>query len=116
MWGTGLGPLPQGQSDTQPPAGGNLPVSVSATVGGLAVQPLYSGRAPGLAGIDQINFTVPQNAPLGCYVPVQLVANGMASNTDHHGHRRDRKPCSDINPVSSLPKTGGTTARWWCRV
>ena len=107
LWGTGLGPLLNGASDTEPPAAGSLPVSVQVTVGGVSVQPAYSGRAPGLAGVDQINFTVPQNAPLGCYVAVQVMAAGIASNTVTMAVGANRQACSDTNPIGSESRTGG---------
>ena len=107
LWGTGLGPLPNSASDTQPPAAGSLPVSVQVTVGGVSIPPLYSGRAPGLAGVDQINFSIPQSAPLGCYVPIQVVAAGMASNTVTMAIGTNRQPCTDPNPIGTNAKTGG---------
>lgn len=107
LWGTGLGPLPNGASDTLPPSAGSLPVTVQVNVGTIAVTPLYSGRAPGLAGVDQINFVIPQNAPLGCFVPIQITAAGLASNTVTMAIATGRQACSDANPASSLPQTGG---------
>jgi uncharacterized protein (TIGR03437 family) len=52
------------------------------TIGGIAATPvLYSGLAPGLVGLYQINVQVPANAPLGDAVPVFVSVNGVASNT-----------------------------------
>ncbi|HEV2689595.1 MAG TPA: hypothetical protein VGV35_13625, partial [Bryobacteraceae bacterium] len=46
---------------------------------GYSITPLYSGRAPGLPGVDQINFTLPTTPPIpdGCslLVQVQIGAN-----------------------------------------
>ncbi len=73
MYGTGLGatdPLvPAGQ-----PSGGFIPAvnQPLVFVGGVAAQVQYGGRAPGFAGVDQIQFVVPSNAPAGCAVPVRL--------------------------------------------
>ncbi len=49
-------------------------------IGGVRVAPLYAGRAPGFAGLDQVNFIVPPDAPRGLAVPVRLISNGRASN------------------------------------
>jgi uncharacterized protein (TIGR03437 family) len=104
--GTGLGPIPT--PDNVSPAGGNLPVTVQVLVGGIQVTPGYSGRAPGNAGQDQINFTVPANAPLGCSVPVQVSAGGTWSNTVRMAISADGKHCQDsFNPYAGLSTTGG---------
>src|SRR5258708_23696429 len=105
VWGTGLGPLPL----TLTGAGATVPDQCSPTttykpqvssiqvfVGGVQVNLLdqfaYAARAPGFAGVDQVQFPLPPNVPLGCYVPVQVVASGnsysntvtMAINTTGH--------------------------------
>jgi uncharacterized protein (TIGR03437 family) len=48
---------------------------------------LYSGLAPGLVGVWQINARVPKNAPPG-NVPVVIVFKGVNSNLDQFGDRR----------------------------
>jgi len=53
---------------------------------------------------------IPQNAPLGCYVPIQLVEAGLASNTVTMAIGANRQPCSDANPLGSYSKTGGKNA------
>ena len=110
LWGTGLGPLPAGASDTQPPPAGSLPASVQVLVGSLSITPAYAGRAPGLAGVDQIDFQLPSNAPLGCYVPLQVVVNGNASNTVTMAINNNRQPCSDTSPFSATSRNGGKNA------
>lgn len=74
LWGTGLGPVAGG--DNVPPTAGNLPTKVEVFVGGISAQVLYSGRAPCCAGLDQIVFNVPANAPQGCWVPVYVRTSG----------------------------------------
>lgn len=71
MWGTGLGALISG-ADAEPPPAMDLSDGVTVWVGGVAVKPLYAGRAPGLPGVDQINFIVPEGLQQGCYVPVAV--------------------------------------------
>jgi uncharacterized protein (TIGR03437 family) len=106
MWGTGLGPITT--PDDQAPPGGNLPVAVQVWVGGKQASVAYSGRAPGNAAIDQINFTVPSDAPIGCSVPVQVNAGGTWSNTVRMAISADGSHCQDtFNPYSGLSATGG---------
>ena len=53
------------------------------------------------SGLDQINFAVPSNAPLGCWVPVQVRTNGtQMSNTVTMAISANGAPCSD--PVNAL--------------
>lgn len=79
LWGTGLGPVPYG--DNIAPTPGNLPVQVQVFVGGIPAAVAYSGRSPCCSGTDQIVFTVPPNAPQGCWVPVYVkTAGSVVSN------------------------------------
>lgn len=55
-------------------------VAPTVEIGGVRVAPLYAGRAPGFAGLDQVNFIVPPDAPRGITVPIRLISNGRASN------------------------------------
>jgi uncharacterized protein (TIGR03437 family) len=106
MWGTGLGPI--STPDNQPPPGGNLPVAVQVWVGGKQASVEYKGRAPGNAAIDQINFTVPSDAPTGCSVPVQVNAGGTWSNTVRMAISADGKHCQDaFSPYAGLSGAGG---------
>lgn len=81
-WLTGMGPVPGG--DNVPSAGYNFAangVNVQVYVGGVAIPAAYAGRAPGLAGTDQINFVLPANVPTGCTVPFQVDEGGTLSQT-----------------------------------
>jgi uncharacterized protein (TIGR03437 family) len=53
-----------------------LPVAV--TVGGMPAQIEFAGIPPALAGVTQINFVIPDNAPLGVQ-PVVVTVGGVAS-------------------------------------
>lgn len=79
-YATGLGPAPGG--DNIPSAGYDFTrngVDVQAIVGGVSIPALYAGRTPTLAGLDQIDFTLPSNVPTGCIVPLQISVNGTLS-------------------------------------
>src|SRR5262249_1829629 len=78
LWGTGLGGIRT--SDTNAPPAGTLPVQVEVFVGGKAAVVQYSGRSPCCSGVDQIVFSIPADAPLGCHVPIQVRAGGVVSN------------------------------------
>ncbi|GEM_PF-879006 len=71
LWGTGLGPTPNGDDTNGPPAG-NIGPAPQVFIGGIPSPSVsYWGRAPGtIPGLDQINFQVPPNAPLGCNVSI----------------------------------------------
>ena len=106
LFGTGLGPA-MGNNDTNFPVQGNLGAAPAVYVGGVpSTNVSYYGRSPALPGLDQIIFTIPQNAPLGCHVSVivqtsntgvPIVSNAPATSiatTDH-------VPCND--PVNAFP-------------
>lgn len=80
-WGTGMGPVSGGDNTASP--GFDFTkngVNVQVIVGGMSIAPQYAGRAPGLAGTDQINFQLPSNVPTGCAVSFQISVNGAVSN------------------------------------
>ena len=76
IWGTGLGPITG--SDATGAAGGNLPAQIQVFLGGVQATVQYQGRTPTAVGLDQINITVPQNVPTGCWVPVVVQTNNAA--------------------------------------
>ena len=80
-WATGMGPVTGGDNTASPGFDFNANgVNVKVIVGGVSITPLYAGRAPGLAGADQINFALPSNIPTGCTVSFQVSVNGALSN------------------------------------
>jgi len=106
LWGTGLGPVPY--ADNIAPTPGNLPAQVQAFVGNQPAAVSYSGRSPCCSGLDQVVLTVPQNAPTGCYVPIQITVNGVPSNAVTAAINTDAATCSDaFNPAGSAVRTGG---------
>jgi uncharacterized protein (TIGR03437 family) len=80
-WLTGLGPVTTGDNTASP--GHDFladSVDIQVIVGGRSIKPLYAGRAPGLAGADQINFILPADITTGCTVPFQVSVAGQLSN------------------------------------
>jgi uncharacterized protein (TIGR03437 family) len=53
----------------------------SVTIGGVAATVTFSGLAPGLMGVNQVNAMVPAGAPAGNAVPVVVSIGGLNSNT-----------------------------------
>jgi uncharacterized protein (TIGR03437 family) len=100
LYGTGLGPVTY--ADNIPPTVAQLPTQVEVFVGGVSAPPSYSGRSSCCAGLDQINFQVPANAPLGCWVPVQVrVAGSIVSNSTTMAISSDGSPCTEpLNPLA----------------
>ena len=87
LWGTGLGS--SGAS------------TVSVEVAGVGVAPSYSGPAPGLPGVDQINFRFPAGVPDDCYIPIAVKVNGRASNTPSIATASAPGPCHHRLGLSS---------------
>jgi uncharacterized protein (TIGR03437 family) len=98
IWGTGLGPVPV---DNVAPSAGNLAAPTEVFVGGISATVAYHGRSPCCSGLDQVAFTVPANAPLGCYVPVVVRTNGttVSNSTTMAIAAQQGGTCSDsFNP------------------
>lgn len=107
LWGTGLGPI-NAPDNTAPPVG-TLPVAVDIFVGGkLVTNKLYAGRGPCCAGLDQLVFEIPADAPPGCFVPVFVRAGNVTSNVVTMAINADGQPCSDpANPLGTITQRGG---------
>jgi uncharacterized protein (TIGR03437 family) len=83
IYATGLGsvsnPPPPGAPGT---AASQTTGSTIATIGGVRAEVLYSGLAPGLVGVYQVNALIPASAPAGDRVPIaiQVGEPGLPSN------------------------------------
>jgi uncharacterized protein (TIGR03437 family) len=106
MYGTGLGAALN--PDNQAPTAGSLPVQTEVFVGGQSAVVAYSGRSPCCSGLDQIVFTIPAKAPLGCNVPVQVRTAGTnSSNVVTIAISADGSPCSDaVAPLGHVAEKG----------
>jgi len=83
LYGTGLGALHfSGQTDAVSPSCCNATTTTPlVTVGGQPATVQFSGFAPGLLAVYQINILIPASAPTGNAVPVTLSIGGVSSNT-----------------------------------
>ncbi len=81
LFGTGQGlvssPVPTGGPALSDPLSGRN--GVTATVGGEPAQVFFAGLAPGFVGLLQVNLLLPENAPVGDAVPVQIFVDGVPS-------------------------------------
>lgn len=82
LYGTGLGPVSPSLDNNPPGVVTPANVSVQVLVGNTLITPSYAGRSPSLAGVDQINFTLPTDGsiPSSCFVPIAIIVNGVTSN------------------------------------
>ncbi|HYP08073.1 MAG TPA: hypothetical protein VER03_17710 [Bryobacteraceae bacterium] len=99
IWGTGLGPVTTPNEAGQAPTIADLPTAVEVYIGGQRANVLYKGRSS-FVGLDQINVTVPQNAPEGCYVPVVVRAGDNVSNFATMSIARNGGACSDTTGLT----------------
>ena len=103
LWGTGLGPI--ALPDQAGPAPGNRTDPIRLLLAGRPVPVDYAGRSGCCAGVDQIQFRIPEDAPAGCVVPVQVeLQNGVYSSLTSISVTGDGGPCA------------GATARRWAQI
>ncbi|HEY3841396.1 MAG TPA: S8 family serine peptidase [Bryobacteraceae bacterium] len=81
LYGTGLGPVNHtpASGDPAPDSSCTTLVTPVVTVAGVPARVLFSGLAPGFAGLYQINVLIPTDAPPGVQ-PVNISVNGIAAN------------------------------------
>lgn len=108
IWATGLGAATF--PDNEAPVAGNLDVDVEVWIGGVPVPPadlLYFGRSPCCAGVDQIIVRIPEQAPLGCYVPLHVrTNNAVLSNTTTIAVTEEGGSCRPSDAVAQTTEDG----------
>lgn len=99
LWATGLGPV-SGSDATGAGLGQNM-TSLPLTVwlGGVQAPIAYQGRSGCCIGEDQIVFTVPNNAPTGCAVPLVLQIGNLISNSTLMPVASGSRTCPPANPA-----------------
>jgi len=82
IYGTGFGPVNRtpASGDPAPDASSTTQATPTASVGGVAAKVMFSGLAPGYAGLYQINVEIPADAQPGLQ-PLAIMAGGIAANT-----------------------------------
>ena len=115
LWATGLGSV-SGSDASGAGLGQSMPnVPLSLWLGGVRVPIVYQGRSGCCIGEDQIVFTVPDNVPTGCGVPlvIQIGTGGnTVSNSTTLPVARGSRNCTPLAPgaaavnVERLAATG----------
>jgi len=79
LWATGLGsdPADSDTTYTSSPHSVNTPLQIY--IGGVSANILYQGASP-YPGVNQINLTIPDSVPSGCWISLAAVAGGVVSN------------------------------------
>jgi hypothetical protein len=99
LWGTGLGPV--AEPETSPSEAVSLDTPIVVAVGHRSAAIAYQGRAPSYAGLDQVNIRIPDDAPVGCFVPLWVsVRESQYSNIATIPISVDGGPCGE---TFSLP-------------
>lgn len=113
MYLTGLGPITAPDNQAPPANAPTTPVEV--WVGGVPATVTYSGRSPCCAGLDQVDFVIPVNAPTGCWVPIQVrTSKANLSNGATLAIAPKGGACSSPeNPFTSTLVKGGTIGEIW---
>jgi uncharacterized protein (TIGR03437 family) len=120
FYATGLGamtpPVADG-SGTCPAANGlcNANAMPSVLVGGVTAQIQFAGQAPGFPGVDQVNIVIPNGAPTGDAVPLQIqTADGTIITTPgatiavRGGSTQNPAPTPTISSISPTDVATGT--------
>ena len=101
LWGTGLGAA--AGPDSIPAEARQSETLVEVEVGGQAARMSYSGRSPCCPGVDQINLRIPENSPLGCFVPVSVRVRGVVySNVEAISISADGSRCQAAGALIAL--------------
>ncbi|HKE22138.1 MAG TPA: hypothetical protein VKB88_07085 [Bryobacteraceae bacterium] len=107
LWGTGLGAV-NGTDASGAGLGQNMPnIPVMLWLGGVQAPVTYQGRSGCCVGEDQIVFTVPNNVPAGCAVPLSVQIGTVVSNTGLMAVANGSRNCTPVNPA--LAALGATT-------
>jgi uncharacterized protein (TIGR03437 family) len=101
LWATGLGPV-SGSDSSGAGLGVNMPgIPLTLWLGGVQAPVVYQGRSGCCVGEDQIVFTVPNNAPTGCGVPLAVQIGNMVSNATVMPVASGSRTCSPVNPADA---------------
>lgn len=65
----------------------------TVTIGGRPAVVLFAGLTSGFVGLDQINFVIPPDAPLGCTVPIVITGDDYSSNPATLSISANAGPC-----------------------
>lgn len=113
LWTTGLGADPADSDTVYSSAPHSVSTPLQVYIGGVAAKILYQGSA-GYPGVDQIDLTIPDSAPSGCWISIVAVAAGVLSNVATLPINPGGGPCVDTASGLSgnqIAPSGGQTLR-----
>ena len=110
VYGTGLGLTVNQPADGFPTGADSIRFGAGVWVDGSPLPAsTYAGLAPGLVGVDQVNFRIPLGVREGCAVPLALQADALISPTVtisiHSGRGQCVDPAAQSYGQISLMKT-----------
>lgn len=80
VYATGLGAVDQTVPDGAPPSVlTNAVTPPVLLIGGISAPVAFAGLQPQFPGVYQLNITIPQNAPTGSAIPIQVQVGGVTS-------------------------------------
>ena len=103
LYGSGLGPAVNNTVDNL-----DFHLYLGGTEFTSGVQ--YAGRSLNVA-LDQINFTIPSNAPTGCFIPLIIRIGSIVSNSASVSIDANGQTCNDpfgLTPAQITQATTGT--------
>ena len=113
LWTTGLGANPADSDTTLTATPHKINTPLQIYIGGISATILYQGRSA-YPGVNQINLTIPQTVPTGCWVSLAAVAGNVVSNVVtlpiHPGGGACIDPFSGVTGHQISP-AGGQTLR-----
>ncbi|MBZ5607075.1 MAG: hypothetical protein LAP38_02365 [Acidobacteriia bacterium] len=99
LWATGFGPI-AGSDASGAGLGVNNPGPPYALwLGGVQATIVYQGRSGCCIGEDQIVFTVPNNVPTGCVVPLVVQLLNQVSNSTVIPVANGSRSCTPTDPI-----------------
>jgi uncharacterized protein (TIGR03437 family) len=111
LWATGLGPV-SGSDASGAGLGVAMPnIPLTVWLGGVQARVVYQGRSGCCIGEDQIVFTVPNNVPTGCAVPLLVQIGSEISNNSVMPVASGSRNCTPTNAgVASVNVEQAVTA------
>ena len=98
LWATGFGPV-AGDASGVGLGVNNLNLPYTLWLGGVQATITYQGRSGCCIGEDQIVFTVPNNVPTGCAVPLVIQLVNSISNSTVIPVANGSRSCTPTNPM-----------------
>jgi uncharacterized protein (TIGR03437 family) len=94
LWATGLGANPADSDATFTTTPHPVSTPLEVYIGGISAPILYQGSS-GYPGVNQINVTIPQAVPTGCWVSMIAITGAVVSNAVTLPIRNGGGPCLD---------------------